>query len=80
VIALLTKKAAGVESGGGREKSSTSLSFDQVDPLLANLLTGHDQPVLLSQRAARAQHGPRGVLLPAHRSHNFLKGWFRPRA
>src|SRR5580693_3266062 len=59
-----TRKAAGVESGGRKERSLFGSAFDGVDPLVANLLAGYDQPVLLRERAARAQHGPRRVLLP----------------
>ena len=38
MIALLTKKAAGVESGGLREGYSVDLVLDRVDPLVADLL------------------------------------------
>src|ERR1039458_10079447 len=71
--AMTTKKAAGVESGGGEERYSVGSAFDGVDPLVANLLAGGDQPVLLRQGAARAEHGPGRMFLPFHGGHDLFQ-------
>src|SRR6185312_5724655 len=67
------KSRRGLNPAARGKRSSVGSAFDGVGPLVANLLAGYDQPVLLRQRAARAQHGPPGVPLPAHRRHNFLQ-------
>ena len=67
-----TRKAAGSESGGVK-RSCVDSGFDGVDSLVAHLLTGDHQPVFLGQRATRAQHGPRCVLLPTHRGHDLFQ-------
>src|SRR5580704_1265257 len=56
-----TRKAAGFESGGGGKRSSVGSRFDGVSPLVANLLAGDGQAVVLRQRAARDEHGSGGV-------------------
>jgi hypothetical protein len=68
-----TKKAAGVESDGGEGQPSVGSAFDGVDAFIANLLACDGQPVVLRQRTTRAQHGPGGVFLPAHRGHDLLE-------
>jgi len=68
-----TKKAAGVESGGRGNRAASGSGFDRVDPLVADLLADDGQSVLLGKRAARAEHGPGSVFLPAHRGHDLLK-------
>jgi WD40 repeat protein len=68
-----TRKAAGVESGGWQERARRGSRFDGVNALLADLLAGYDQPVLLRERAPGTQHGPGGVFQPAHLGHNLLQ-------
>ena len=63
-------KAAGIESGGVEDRPSVRSVFDGVDPLVPDLLAGYDQPVFLRQGAARAQHGPGGVLPPSNGGHD----------
>ena len=69
-----TRKAAGVESGGGKNQASAGSAFDGVGALIADHLAGYGQPVVLGQGAACAEHGPRGVLLPAHFGHDLFEG------
>jgi len=68
-----TRKAAGVESGGGRKRASVGSRFDGVSPLVAHLFAGYRQPVVLRQRASSAEHGASCMFLPAHRGHDFLQ-------
>ena len=68
------KKPPGANPAAGGSELLSTLRFDRVDPLFANLLAGDDEPVILCERAAGAQHSPGGVLLPPHFIHDFLQG------
>src|ERR1019366_3601031 len=46
---------------------------DPIRPLVANLLAGYDQPVLLGQRATRTEHCANCMFQPTHLGHDLLQ-------
>ena len=62
LLGMLTDGATHIGSG-----------FNRIRPLVAHLLAGHSQPVVLRNRSPGAQHGPSRMFLPLHCRHNLFQ-------